>query len=437
MIVMISPLLRSLMRRSDTYLQMNDSKERVVTPSAVNNVTVEEIDQALLEIAAHNDESSAEVRASKSHINFDSIDALGNLYQRLRSREAKWLTRLILKDFGAVKFPDELKCGPNIRSLPQCVLVEAKFKSSMPESERRDGPGRMRLGAAAKAYLPTPPTTAIKPLSLETTISPYTPSTTIDGNDSSSIITASSSLLSTFYNAASSNIGTPRCPSSARAGSSRRVSIATGYTGATRNRESPETLSPIRQRSPSPMSRLSRLSRRCSPRQTKYSQRSIASPGRGMVKTMGRYQKRLDSISVCGNGRCQLTKGSCPLRNCIFLLAPCISDEKWITEKLFRWHGSRYVRSPEAFTSPDSSDIFGRSSQTGKAYQRIVLVEPRKMEQTVDFLRQVEYLNSGTSGPQRRSVDVYDWRILECIAKIDRGQGSAHKSWSKYRICEI
>lgn len=138
---------------------MDLSKERVVAPSRLNDVTVEQIEESLVEIAAHNEYSSAEVKAAKKSPRCDMIKVLGNLYERLRSREAKWLTSIILKDFGGIKLPDSFQLNMSLSGLPHCVQVQATFQSSMPEGERRDGPGRLRLGHSI--HLPfTPPTTA-------------------------------------------------------------------------------------------------------------------------------------------------------------------------------------------------------------------------------------------------------------------------------------
>lgn len=369
-----------------------------MAPSHLTHVTVEEIDQSLLEIAAHNEHSSPEVRAAKKSARCDIIEILGNIYRRLRSREAKWLTRLILKDFGAVKFPEELSCGPNIRSLPQCVLVQAKFKSSLPESERRDGPGRMRLAAAAKAYgilPPTPPRTAPKPtIPLTSTIS-----------------TIENIPLSPIQNGASiRNVPT-------RIEQSDRKPLTELSAESTQN--SP---SEVRHRSPQ--------QKKCTPNHSMTHCISPESPSK--KASMARREVHSTSpILVCGRGKCRLTKGRCPLDNCIFLLAPCISTLPLITGKLFRWHGSRYVKSPEVFTH---SYPLNRS---GKSYQRIVLVEPRRMEETIEFLHRIVQLNSKRQVAHKSLLDVYDWRILECIAKVDRGQRVAHKSLSKYRICRI
>jgi hypothetical protein len=361
-------------------------------------VTVEEIDHVLLEIAAHNEGSSPEVRDTRKYAQYDIIAALGSVYRRLRSREAKWLTRLILKDFRGIKFPDELTCGPNNRALPQCVLVEAKFKSSMPESERRDGPGRMRLGAAAKAYSnrpPTPPPTAPEPLSLAITIAPISYSPALGNN-------------------------TP-------------TRIPPQFQGASESRLPILASSPLRQKSPSKLRRILPRQKRCSSKHLTPQRISPESPSRGTVRARNWGHIHASSMLLSGGGECQLTDARCPLANCIFLLAPCILNIPWITERLLRWHGSYYVRSPEVFAHPN---ILG-SCPTGKTYQRIILVEPRKMEQTVDFLRQVERLTSAKRGVHKPSIDVYDWRILECIAKVDRGQELAHKSRNKYRMCEI
>ncbi|OLN82130.1 DNA ligase 4-like protein 1 [Colletotrichum chlorophyti] len=67
-------------------------------------VTVEEIDTALNALAASCRFSSPAVRASVSQsTNRSRDDVLGRLYLRLQAREAKWLTRLILKNYQSVK----------------------------------------------------------------------------------------------------------------------------------------------------------------------------------------------------------------------------------------------------------------------------------------------------------------------------------------------
>lgn len=156
----------------------------MVAPSRVNNVTVEQIEESLIEIAAHNEHSSAEVRAARKSPRCDTIKVLGNLYERLRSREAKWLTSIILKDFGGIKLPDSFQLNMSLSGLPHCVQVQATFQSSMPEGERRDGPGRLRLGYSLNLPI-TPPTTAPEAVALVPPPDPFWCSPKRDGTSRS------------------------------------------------------------------------------------------------------------------------------------------------------------------------------------------------------------------------------------------------------------
>jgi DNA ligase 4 len=63
-------------------------------------VTVEEVDHALQQLASRCRFSGPEVRVQASPI--DAHEILDKIFSRLKSDEAKWLTRLILKDFSPV-----------------------------------------------------------------------------------------------------------------------------------------------------------------------------------------------------------------------------------------------------------------------------------------------------------------------------------------------
>lgn len=66
-------------------------------------MTVEEIDSTLNNLAALCRFSSPVVRASQPYSSSNNRqELLGHLYLRLQAREAKWLTRLILKNFQPV-----------------------------------------------------------------------------------------------------------------------------------------------------------------------------------------------------------------------------------------------------------------------------------------------------------------------------------------------
>jgi hypothetical protein len=316
-------------------------------------VTVEQIDQSLLRIASHSSGSSAEVRSlALEDEDCDTIEILGNFYRRLTSREAKWLTRLILKDYGpGIKFPDSLICKANHSFLPRCVQVRAEFSSSIPPSLRRDGPGSLRLADAAKStsnLLPTPPATAPEP------------------------------VYSTSH----------------------KVGLGTGLL------RSPSTKTQV---SKSPIERTSdhgSPTRRSKPPELRLS----------------------PSIFNGGRSKCQLSEQTCPLANCLFILAPCIATTPWLTENLLPWHGSCFVTSLQALSSPT---LPRRCPQTGKKYRKIALVEPNRPEQTIEFLKMIGRLNLTRSRGKKQWVEVYDWRILECIAKIDRGKKLDYNPWRR------
>ncbi|KAK3327726.1 hypothetical protein B0T19DRAFT_422616 [Cercophora scortea] len=70
---------------------------------AQREVTVEEIDEVLNNIAAACRFSSPAVRKSASNTQLTARELdLGNLFKRLSARDAKWLTRLVLKNFEPV-----------------------------------------------------------------------------------------------------------------------------------------------------------------------------------------------------------------------------------------------------------------------------------------------------------------------------------------------
>ncbi|GKT40830.1 DNA ligase 4 [Colletotrichum spaethianum] len=93
-------------------------------------LTVEEIDLALNSLAASCRFSSPAVRASQSHSS-SRDEILGDLYLRVQAREAKWLTRLILKDFQPVMLdPGHVyQCYDPL--LPQILRVQDDFSAAL------------------------------------------------------------------------------------------------------------------------------------------------------------------------------------------------------------------------------------------------------------------------------------------------------------------
>ena len=85
-----------------------DCIERVLQdggPPALPVVTVEEVDSVLLGLAGSCRFSDRSINGSAACSSSQSL-ALGNLFRRLHSAEAKWLVRLILKDFAPVRLDE-------------------------------------------------------------------------------------------------------------------------------------------------------------------------------------------------------------------------------------------------------------------------------------------------------------------------------------------
>ncbi|KAL2157585.1 hypothetical protein VTH06DRAFT_5963 [Thermothelomyces fergusii] len=107
-----------------------DCVERILaqTPNPVSPahkpVTVEEIDAVLHGIAAACRFSSPSVRSLAEDSLVDKELSLGSLYQRLSARDAKWLTRLILKNYEPVVLDPRVVCASYHPLLPAILKVQ-------------------------------------------------------------------------------------------------------------------------------------------------------------------------------------------------------------------------------------------------------------------------------------------------------------------------
>ncbi|KAH8430677.1 ATP dependent DNA ligase domain protein [Aspergillus melleus] len=92
-------------------------------------VTVEEIDSVLAQIASRSRFSGPRVRRQRTAV--DVEEALSPIYRRLGSRDAKWLTRMILKCYYPVVVPE----GVALRSLhfllPRLLLFQNSFEAAL------------------------------------------------------------------------------------------------------------------------------------------------------------------------------------------------------------------------------------------------------------------------------------------------------------------
>ncbi|EAW24389.1 ATP dependent DNA ligase domain protein [Aspergillus fischeri NRRL 181] len=92
-------------------------------------VTVEEIDLALNKIASRCRFSGSRVR--RQHSAVDVEDTLRPLYRRMSSRDAKWLTRMILKSYHPVVLPAKLTMKSFHFLLPHLLLFQDSFDSAL------------------------------------------------------------------------------------------------------------------------------------------------------------------------------------------------------------------------------------------------------------------------------------------------------------------
>ncbi|KAH1857987.1 hypothetical protein KXX54_001580 [Aspergillus fumigatus] len=92
-------------------------------------VTVEEIDLALNKIASRCRFSGSRVR--RQHSAVDVEDTLRPLYRRMSSRDAKWLTRMILKSYHPVVLPAKFTMKSFHFLLPHLLLFQDSFDSAL------------------------------------------------------------------------------------------------------------------------------------------------------------------------------------------------------------------------------------------------------------------------------------------------------------------
>ncbi|KAI8171524.1 DNA ligase 4 [Colletotrichum sp. SAR 10_65] len=137
------------------------------TPSpcynAANPITIEEIDTALNSLAARCRFSSPAVQASQLRPSSarDRDELLSSLYLRLDAREAKWLTRLILKNYQPVVFDPRHVYYCYDPLLPMILRVQDDFSAALSLRQKlrndpylRDETGRKRRENLSKHLTP-------------------------------------------------------------------------------------------------------------------------------------------------------------------------------------------------------------------------------------------------------------------------------------------
>ncbi|KAK2858425.1 hypothetical protein FQN49_004751 [Arthroderma sp. PD_2] len=99
-----------------------------------SSVTVEELETALNKIAARSRFSAPDLRRQRSAVQVD--EALGRIFRRLTSRDAKWLTRLLLKEYTPVEIPQRWTLRKFHFLLPALLSVRSSLKAALEAMDR-------------------------------------------------------------------------------------------------------------------------------------------------------------------------------------------------------------------------------------------------------------------------------------------------------------
>lgn len=107
-------------------------------PPPAHEVTLEEVDRMLANIAKTNRFSAPSVKESEPNSSpTDLIESLQQLYHRLQSREAKWLTRIILKDYPGLELKESMVFRCLDVRLPAMMRNQDSFESAIDSLRNR------------------------------------------------------------------------------------------------------------------------------------------------------------------------------------------------------------------------------------------------------------------------------------------------------------
>ncbi|KAJ5853392.1 hypothetical protein N7534_005935 [Penicillium rubens] len=96
---------------------------------AGQELSVEEIDRAMAMIASRCRFSGPHARRNRTAV--DVEETLSKLYRRSSSRDAKWLTRMILKSYSPVVFPEKYTLKKFHFLLPQLLQLQNSFEGAL------------------------------------------------------------------------------------------------------------------------------------------------------------------------------------------------------------------------------------------------------------------------------------------------------------------
>ncbi|KAI9807105.1 MAG: hypothetical protein M1825_005822 [Sarcosagium campestre] len=128
-----------------------------------------------------------------------------------------------------------------------------------------------------------------------------------------------------------------------------------------------------------------------------------------------------DSKRTFTFGKCAKSP-SCSLKETLVILSPCLAGMPYITKDLLPGHGT-----PFTLEAPDLM-----SSSLLATVQRVALVESHRSNATAEFMRGVIACTN-----EDVEISFYDWRLLESLAKDEKGQKVGFDPWEKWLIAKL
>ena len=400
-------------------------------------MSADEIDQALLRIAMFNPGSSIAVQSLKEQHEAppDRIEVLEGLYLRLQPREAKWLTRIILKNFGLVTLPGGFPVPGNVTHLPNSLPVMLNFPNEPPTPKRRTRT-RVKRGVGSNKPdqpLPTPPTSSPNLLHPETAAVAEKPAPRyrIGWDPESSTLSASIKVIAHPAQPGSSSLPTSSKPRLA----SPPISSLPTASIPTKSLPPRKALGQISTNIPSGGSQSQQSQSRSQEKNTPARHPTASSDRqRSPTKTPSKHTPK--SPVVFSTGKCLLTRASppgnnshsrCQFSSCLLILSPCLQSHPHLLNTLIPTHGAHYLTSLLQLSHP----TVPRRTKSGRRVKRFILVDITRPEKAVRFCQEVEravgeLVDGGvrgwrTKGGRKERIPIFDWRVLESAAKWEKG----------------
>lgn len=145
-----------LPKRGDLGECIERIQRQAENPVAHNEVTLDEVDDTLAEIARANRFSAPSVRNRNPYLDdLDTCEKLKIVYCRLQSREVKWFTRMILKDYSSLNLKEHIVLRCIDYRLPAIMKTQDSFDSAI-EFIRNASLGSGQLGSSGEWIRPVP-----------------------------------------------------------------------------------------------------------------------------------------------------------------------------------------------------------------------------------------------------------------------------------------